>query len=247
MAIESSSGSSLIVASVVVGLAIVAGSFMIQRSVNQGSERLGAVLAEMQEVGAKVAGAPAAPARAPARPGRPDPAKVYNVALGSAPVKGPKTAKITIVEWSDFQCPFCGRVGPTLEQVKKEYGDQVQLAFKHMPLPMHSKAPAAHAAAEAAAMQGKFWEMHDLLFANQRSVSDAKYVEWAKEIGLDLPKFETDRKSKKVEQRIAADKSQGSKLGVTGTPAFFVNGRFLSGAQPFASFKKLIDEELAKN
>ena len=92
-------------------------------------------------------------------------------------------------------------------------------------------------------MQGKFWEMHDLLFANQRSVSDAKYVEWAKEIGLDMPKFETDRKSKKVEQRIAADKSQGSKLGVTGTPTILINGggSFRGVSSTFASIQSMID------
>ncbi len=123
----------------------------------------------------------------------------------------------------------------------------MQLVFKHMPLPMHTKAQAAHEAAEAAHQQGKFWEMHDKIFGNQRGMSEATYLEYAKEIGLDLDRYQKDLKSSTVQQRIAADTTQASELGVTGTPAFFVNGRFLSGAQPFASFKRVIDEELAKN
>ena len=123
----------------------------------------------------------------------------------------------------------------------------MQLVFKHMPLTMHSKAQAAHEAAEAANLQGKFWEMHDKIFSDQRGMSEAKYVEYAAEIGLDVEKFKKDLKSPAVQKRIKVDTAQATKLGVTGTPAFFVNGRFLSGAQPFDSFKRLIDEMLAKN
>ncbi len=123
----------------------------------------------------------------------------------------------------------------------------MQIVFKHMPLSMHAKAPGAHAAAESANQQGKFWEMHDKIFENQRQLDDATYLVYAEEIGLDIPKFKTDLGSETVKSRIGADVAQAGKLGVTGTPAFFVNGRFLSGAQPFTSFKRLIDEELAKN
>ena len=123
----------------------------------------------------------------------------------------------------------------------------MQLVFKHMPLTMHSKAQAAHEAAEAANLQGKFWEMHDKIFSDQRGMSEAKYLEYAAEIGLDVEKFKKDLKSPAVQKRIKVDTAQATKLGVTGTPAFFVNGRFLSGAQPFDSFKRLIDEMLAKN
>ncbi len=112
---------------------------------------------------------------------------------------------------------------------------------------MHSKAPGAHAAAESANQQGKFWEMHDKIFENQRKLDDATYLVYAEEIGLDIPKFKKDLQSTQVKNRIGVDLAQAGKLGVTGTPAFFVNGRFLSGAQPFTSFKRLIDEELAKN
>ena len=96
-------------------------------------------------------------------------------------------------------------------------------------------------------MQGKFWEMHDRIFANQRDLSEQTYEKYAAEIGLDLDKFKADSKSPAVQKRISGDMAQASKLGVTGTPAFFINGRFLSGAQPFSSFKRVIDEELAKN
>ena len=123
----------------------------------------------------------------------------------------------------------------------------MQIVWKNLPLAMHPKAPAAHAAGEAAHLQGKFWEMHDRIFHDQRAMSPEKYVEYAKEIGLDVEKFKRDVVSAEVKKRVDADAKQASSLGVTGTPGFFVNGRFLSGARPFASFKVLIDEELAKN
>ena len=244
---DQSSGGSLIVASIVIGLAIVTGSLILKSSVDEGSAQLAATVGEMQELTAKIAAAPPAPrpAARPARPNRPDPNKKYEVAIGSAPARGPASAPVKIVEWSDFQCPFCRRAGPTLDQIEKEYGDKVQIVFKHMPLSMHSKARPAHAAAEAARLQGKFWEMHDKIFADQRGMSEEKYVEYATELGLDVEKFKKDTTSDEVEKRIAADYAQATKLGVTGTPAFFVNGHFLSGAQPFASFKTLVDKELA--
>ena len=111
---------------------------------------------------------------------------------------------------------------------------------------MHKKAPAAHAAAEAAHQQGKFWEMHDKIFGAQREMSPEKYLEYASAIGLDVDQYKKDLGSKKVKERIDGDTKAASKLGVTGTPGFFINGRFLSGAQPFDSFKRIIDEELKK-
>jgi protein-disulfide isomerase len=116
-----------------------------------------------------------------------------------------------------------------------------------MPLTMHTKARGAHEAAEAANLQGKFWEMHDKIFENQRKLDSEQYLTYAQELGLDVEKFKKDLKSDAVKKRLDDDTSQAAKLGVTGTPAFFVNGRFLSGAQPFASFKRLIDQELGKN
>jgi protein-disulfide isomerase len=243
---DSSSGGPIIVASIVLGLSIVAGSFILKGSIDAGSTQLGAVLGEMQEASAKLAAAPSgAQAARPSRPARPEPSKKYEVAIGKAPARGPASAPVQIVEFSDFQCPFCRRAGPTLAQIEKEYGDQVRIAFKHMPLSMHAQARPAHAAAEAAGMQGKFWEMHDKIFADQRNLSPATFEKYAGDLGLDVEKFKKDSTSDAVEQRIASDYAEASKLGVTGTPAFFVNGRFLSGAQPFASFKVVIDKELA--
>jgi protein-disulfide isomerase len=123
----------------------------------------------------------------------------------------------------------------------------VKIVFKHLPLSFHSKAQGAAEATESAGLQGKFWEMHDKIFAEQRAMSDAKYVEYAGAIGLDVEKFKKDLKSEAVQKRIASDKAEAAKLGVTGTPGFFINGRFLSGAKPFASFKAVIDKELGKS
>ena len=111
---------------------------------------------------------------------------------------------------------------------------------------MHSKAQAAHDAAESANQQGKFWEMHDKIFENQRVMSPENYLKYAAEIGLDVDKFKSDLASATVKKRIDEDRKAASSLGVTGTPAFFINGRFLSGNQPVSSFKRLIDEELKK-
>jgi len=117
--------------------------------------------------------------------------------------------------------------------------------FKHMPLSMHSKAQAAHAAAEAAHRQGKFWEMHDKIFEKQREMSPEKYLEYAAELSLDVEQFKKDLTSAEVKSRIDADTKDAQKVGATGTPAFFVNGFFLSGAKPFEAFKEIIDKELA--
>jgi protein-disulfide isomerase len=116
-----------------------------------------------------------------------------------------------------------------------------------MPLSFHDKAMGAHAASEAAHRQGKFWEMHDKIFASQKDLAPATFERYAKELNLDVEKFKKDVASSEVKSRISSDQSEAGKLGVTGTPGFFVNGRFLSGAQPFASFKRLIDEELKKS
>jgi protein-disulfide isomerase len=121
----------------------------------------------------------------------------------------------------------------------------VQVIWKNLPLDMHQNAMPAALAAEAANRQGKFWEMHDKIFANQQALSPERYVQYAREIGLDVDRFIKDRDSADVKQRVEADKRESGALGVTGTPAFFINGKFMSGAKPFEEFKKAIDEELA--
>jgi len=122
----------------------------------------------------------------------------------------------------------------------------VRVVFKHLPLDIHKFAPAAHAAAEAAHRQGHFWEMHDRIFANQREMTAEKFVAYANELGLDVAQFQQDVASSEVKARIDADKREAGKLGATGTPAFFINGRYVSGAKPFEAFKEIIDAELAR-
>ncbi len=241
---HSSGGGGLIASALILGAAILGGAYWVTTSIDRSTAQI-ADLNESLKTAAK-APAPAAAAR-PSAPGRPDPTKVYEIELGSAPIRGSEDAKVTIVEWADFQCPFCVRVHPTLEKLGEEYGDQVRFAFKHLPLSMHKKARAAHEATEAAHRQGKFWEMHDRIFANPRDLSPETYLRYAKEIGLDIDQYNRDLKSSSVRKVVDADLALARELGVTGTPSFFINGRFLSGAQPYASFARMVDEELAKN
>ncbi|RJO65839.1 MAG: thioredoxin [Myxococcales bacterium] len=185
-------------------------------------------------------------AEAPQAPQAEDPNKVYDVQIGNSYVKGDKSAPITIVEFSEFQCPFCKRVGPTLEQIMNDYKGKVKIAFKHAPLPFHQDAQLASEAALAAGEQGKFWEMHDKLFANQQALKRENLEAYAKEIGLNMDKFKKALDSGAFKAQIDEDKKAAEAAGARGTPTFFVNGRKIVGAQPVENFKKLIDEELAK-
>ena len=163
-----------------------------------------------------------------------------------SPVVGPKTAKVTIVEWSDFECPFCGRVGPTLQRVKEAYGKDVRIIFRHQPLPFHPNAKPAALASMAAHEQGKFWEYHDKLFANQRALDKASLEKYAQELGLDMNRFRADMESPRLTAKVEGDSSAGNAVGANGTPTFFINGREFVGAQPFEAFKATIDEEMTR-
>jgi protein-disulfide isomerase len=127
-----------------------------------------------------------------------------------------------------------------------EYKGEVRVAFKHNPLSFHNAAMPAALASEAAGRQGKFWEYHDKLFENQRDLTAENYEKWAKELGLNVAKFKQDMADPALKTKIEQQQAEGNKLGARGTPAFFINGRFLSGAQPFPSFKQIIDEEIQK-
>jgi protein-disulfide isomerase len=240
------SGTPLIVAAVILAVAVLGGALILKSSMDAGTAQLEGVKSSLVEFKDALAAAARPQPAAAQRPSGPDPARKYSLNLNGTPVKGAQTAKVTLVEFSDFQCPFCKRVGPTLEQIEKTYGDKVRIAFKHLPLPMHPQAESAARAAEAAHRQGKFWEMHDKLFADQQGLSEAAYEKHAKELGLDLERFKKDYASPEVKARVDADMREANQLGVNGTPGFFVNGRFLSGAQPFEAFKTLIDQELAQ-
>jgi protein-disulfide isomerase len=167
------------------------------------------------------------------------------VDVGSAPVLGPRNAPVTIVEWSDFQCPFCGRVEPTLQQLRQDYKGKIRLAWKNQPLSFHPNAMPAAEAAMAAHEQGKFWEFHDALFKKQEQLGPALYDEVAKQLGLDMDRFHASIQSHRNASQIQADMSAGSAVGAGGTPTFFINGKKLVGAQPLDAFKQVIDAELA--
>jgi protein-disulfide isomerase len=160
------------------------------------------------------------------------------------PKKGPTSAPIQIVTFSEFQCPYCQRVTPTLDRVVDTYGDQVQIVFRDFPLPMHPQAHQAAQAAQCANAQGKFWQYHDKLFENQRALAPDNLKQYAQELGLDAGKFGTCLDSGEFQAEVDEDHVEGQRLGVTGTPAFFINGRFLNGAQPFEAFQQIIEDEL---
>ena len=166
------------------------------------------------------------------------------VDIGSSPVRGDANAKVTVVEFSDFQCPFCQRGAKTMEDLLKEYPKDVKVVFKNLPLPFHPQARPAAKAALAAGEQGKFWEMHDMLFQNQSNLTDEGFIEFAKKIGLDVEKFKTDMKKPEYDKQIDADTAVGQQLGVQGTPGFFVNGVLVRGARPLPFFKTIVDRWL---
>jgi protein-disulfide isomerase len=182
----------------------------------------------------------------PRRPSGPDPKRIYTIKTAGAQAKGPETAPVTIVEFSEFQCPFCARVAPTLKQIQDTYKDSVRIVWKHLPLPNHKDAVGASLAAEAAGKQGKFWEFHDRLFADQTKLGPEDLKQHAKELHLDLNRFETDLLNSDDKKKIEADVAEAKALDIRGTPGIFINGRFIAGAQPFETFAKIIDEELTK-
>ncbi|MBI5066837.1 MAG: thioredoxin domain-containing protein [Deltaproteobacteria bacterium] len=162
------------------------------------------------------------------------------------PSRGSEKAPITIVEFSDFECPYCVKAEETVKQVMKEYEGKIRLVYRDFPLPFHPNAQKAAEAAHCAGDQGKYWEMHEKLFANQQKLKVSDLKDHAKGVGLDAVKFEKCLESGDKAALVEKNKKAGAEVGVQGTPAFFVNGIMLSGAQPFAEFKTIIDKELAK-
>jgi protein-disulfide isomerase len=184
-----------------------------------------------------------------------DPLKqtMSKISFEGQPERGPKDAKVTIVEYSDFQCPFCGRVYTTLENdVLKDYGDKVRFVFKNYPLgAIHPWAEDAAIASECAFRQGNdgFWAMYNGLFSGQSEINKDNLKDKASEIarnaGLDVAKLEECLAGKQSKDAVDADMKEATALGVTSTPTFFINGRRLSGAQTRESFRQVIDQELA--
>ena len=180
---------------------------------------------------------------APAAAARPqlDPNKVYKISTENAPSKGAKDAKVVVVEFSDYQCPFCGQAEPLMNQVVQAYPKDVRRVYKQFPLTsIHQNALPAAKAAVAAGKQGKFWEMHQKLFEHQRELSADNYKTWAKEIGLDVTRFEKDMASPEVQAEIDRDIADARSADVTGTPSIFVNGKRLM-QRSMDGFKAMID------
>jgi protein-disulfide isomerase len=174
-----------------------------------------------------------------------EPPKVAVEAVG--PSKGPATAPVTVVEFSDYECPFCVRAEPTVKELLAAYPGKVRLVYRDFPLPMHSHAPKAAEAAHCAEDQGKYWEMHEKLFASQGKLDTADLKSYAKDLSLDTSKFNKCLDSGEKAAVVEKSRKAGEDAGVTGTPAFFINGRSISGAQPLEAFKKIVDEELKAN
>jgi len=168
---------------------------------------------------------------------------VHNLPVGSSAVKGAVNAPVTITVFDDFQCPYCARLVPTLEQVLAAYPGKVRLVYKHFPLSMHQFAQAAAVASIAARNQGKFWEMHDQLFANYNTLDDAKIRTLAQAVGLDMARYDRDIKNPALAQEVAADMQLGAQVGLRGTPSAYVNGK-LAKDRSLAGFRAIIDEEL---
>jgi protein-disulfide isomerase len=203
------------------------------------AEQIYAVLLE----GAKEAAPRPAPAARPAFK-LPDPDLVYRIPLGSAPSRGPATAKVTIVEYTDFQCPFCARVSPTLDKLRTEFGNDVRVVVKNLPLDFHNSARLAAQAAMAAHEQGRFWAYHDKLFENQQALGRDSLVAYAQEIGLDMKRWKAALDSPRIKARVDADLKEAGRFGARGTPTFFFNGKQVNGAQPYENFEKVVRSEI---
>ena len=162
------------------------------------------------------------------------------------PSLGPLSAPVTLVEFSDFQCPFCARAVPTLKALREKYPDELRVVYRHMPLDFHPHARPAAIASACADAQGQFWAYHDRLFEQQQALSPEDLMAHAEAIGLETEIFQSCLEATETAATVEADQKAAEALGATGTPAFFINGIFLSGAQPLEVFQAVIDEELQR-
>jgi protein-disulfide isomerase len=164
------------------------------------------------------------------------------VDVSGSPAQGPKDAKVTMVEFVDFECPFCGRYArDTLPQLRRDYGDRIRYVSRQVPLDIHPHAAAAARTAVCADEQGRYWDLHDMLFAHQEELTKRDLAGYARELGLDMDGYATCLRAPATQARVERDLADGRRYGVTGTPAFFINGRLISGAQPYAAFKAQLD------
>jgi protein-disulfide isomerase len=173
------------------------------------------------------------------------PAAPVKVDVSGAPAQGPADSRVTMVEFVDFECPFCGRYAhDTLPRLRREYGDRIRYVSRQFPLDIHPNAERAALAAECADEQNRYWPFHDALFKHQDRLGTPDLAGYARELGLDMGRYERCLDDPATRARVQHDIADGRHYGVTGTPAFFINGRLVSGAQPFAQFKSALDAAL---
>ncbi|RMF86915.1 MAG: thioredoxin [Nitrospirae bacterium] len=184
------------------------------------------------------------PPRQRRRGPRIDPNKRYDLPVGQAPADGPADAPVTVITYQDAQCPFCRRVYPTLKKLRERFPDKVRIVLKQHPLPFHKFARVASRAELAAQAQGKYWEYKDRLMAPGQKLDRASLIQLAREVGLDVDRFTRDIDSDRFDKRIDQEAAEAMKIGATGTPASFVNGRYLRGAQPLENFVKAVEAAL---
>ena len=168
------------------------------------------------------------------------------VSADDDPFVGPADAQVNIVQFAEFQCPYCGKARESIDQVMANYDGKVKLVFRDFPLGFHDKAIPAAIAANCAGKQGKYWELHDAFMKDQTALSEADFQRVAKAAAVDLPAWEECRKDPAMEAEIKKDEADGQAVGVTGTPAFFINGIFINGAQPYQKFKAIVDAEIKR-
>jgi protein-disulfide isomerase len=166
------------------------------------------------------------------------------LATTGAPSKGPANAKVTIVEFSDFQCPYCVKAIAQVNEVMKKFPNDVRLVFKQFPLDMHSQAGLAAEAALAAQAQGKFWELHDRMYAEYRGISRDRILAWAKDAGMDVNRLRADLDAHKYAAQVKSETREGENSGVEGTPTFFINGKKLNATFDVETVAPLVQEEL---
>ncbi len=170
-----------------------------------------------------------------------------DVGVDNDPFKGNKDAKVTMIEFTDYQCPYCSRAHPTVQELIKEYGDKIHYVLRDFPLEFHDKAPKAAEAVNCAGEQGKYWEYSDILWENQQALDVADLKKYAGQLNLDTKQFDNCLDSSKFANEVQKDQADGAKAGVTGTPTFFINGEMITGARPIEQFKEVIDRKLKES
>jgi protein-disulfide isomerase len=166
------------------------------------------------------------------------------IAIAGSPARGPETAPVVMVEFSDFECPYCAKATGEIRQIMAVYPNQIRLVYKQFPLSMHPHAGLASLASLAAEEQGKFWEMHDLMFSHFRELSMDHILAWAQQLGLDMPKFKAALENPKYKAEVDKDLQDGEFVGVNGTPAIFINGKHFNGPIDLAQLKPILDNEI---